>query len=163
MTILHGKARGVAVAGSLLIGLLILAAPGYGKKKDKDVEPPFQYQAGTEDIAKGCAGKLEVLKDRLAFSCPGASLNLLFSQVTLMQYRPDVSPQVMAMPVPWKLKPQLTRVRENKYFTIVCTDQGKLRVVVLHVEENDMRPYFAEIELRSGKGVQEYRSFDEFN
>ena len=69
----------------------------------------------------------------------------------------------MGMNIPWKLRPQLTRVRQNKYFTIVCNDQGKLRVVVFRVEENDMRPYFAEIELRSGKSVQEYRSFDEFN
>ena len=34
---------------------------------------------------------------------------------------------------------------------------------MLRVGEDAMRPYFAEIELRSGKSVQEYRSFDEFN
>jgi hypothetical protein len=68
----------------------------------------------------------------------------------------------MAMKIPWKVVPQLPRVKENKYFTVVCNEQGKLRVVVLRVNENDMRPYFAEIELQSGKSVQEYRSFDEF-
>ena len=54
------------------------------------------------------------------------------------------------------------RGRENRYFTIVSSDQGKLRAVVLRVDENNMRPYFAEIELQSGKSVEEYRSFDEF-
>jgi len=34
--------------------------------------------------------------------------------------------------------------------------------VVLRVDEKDMRPYFAEIELQSGKSVQEYRSYEEF-
>lgn len=160
----HGNIQRIAVSFSLLTGLLLFVSPAFGKhKKDKDVEPPFQYQAGTEDIAKGCAGRLEVLKEGFTFTCPGSTLTLPFSGVTVMQYRPDVSDQVMAMNVPWKLRPQLTRVRQNKYFTIVCNDQGKLRVVVFRVEENDMRPYFAEIELRSGKSVQEYRSFDEFN
>lgn len=86
-----------------------------------------------------------------------------YSAVTVMQYRPDVSTEVLAMKIPWKIAPQLARVRENKYFTIVCNDHGKLRAVVLRVEEDDMRPYFAEIELQSGKSVQEFRDFGEFN
>jgi hypothetical protein len=73
-----------------------------------------------------------------------------------------VSEEVLAMKIPWILRPQLIRVRENKYFTIVSNDQGKLRAVVLRVDESNMRPYFAEIELQSGKSVQEYRSFGEF-
>ena len=164
MTNPRGNTRLIAIAISLLMGFPLPANSTFGKhKKDKDVDPPFQYQAGTEDIAKGCAGRLEVLKDGFSFSCPGATFNLPFSGITLMQYRPDVSDKVLAMSIPWKLKPQLTRVRENKYFTIVCNEQGKVRAVVLRVDENNMRPYFAEIELRSGKSVQEYRSFDEFN
>jgi hypothetical protein len=163
MTIPRGSTRRITISIGMLIGLFLLVCSAYGKHKDKDVDPPFQYIAGTEDIAKNCAGRLEVLKDRFTFSCPNTTLTLMFADVSLMQYRPDVSQQVMNMPVPWKIKPLLTRVRENKYFTIVSNNQGKLRVVVLHVEENDMRPYFAEIELRSGKSVQEYRSYDEFN
>jgi len=67
------------------------------------------------------------------------------------------------MKIPWKIKPEITRVTVNKFFTVVCNEQGKLRAVILRVSEDDMRPYFAEIELQSGKSVQEYRSFDEFN
>jgi len=158
----HRTTQRIGTSISLLMALLLLTGSSYGKHKKTD-EPPFQYQAGTENIEKGCAGKLEVLKEGFTFKCPGGSFNLPFSAVALMQFRPDVSAEVLAMKIPWKIQPQLPHVRENKFFTIVCTEEGKLRAVVLRVSEDDMRPYFAEIELQSGKSVQEYRSFDEFN
>ena len=151
-----------AISIHLMVGLLLLASPAFGKHR-KVEGPPFQYEAGTDDIEKGCAGKLEVLKEGFKFQCPSGSLSLPFSGVTLMQYRPDVSAEVLGMKIPWKSKPQVQRLRENRFFTIVCNDQGKLRAVVLRVSEDDMRPYFAEIELQSGKSVQEYRGFDEYN
>jgi len=151
----------IAISIYLVVALLLTGA-SYGKHK-KVEEPPFEYLAGTENVDKGCGGKLEVLKEGFTFRCPGATFNLPFSTITLMQYRPDISAEVMGMKIPWKIKPQLQRLRENKYFTIVCNDQGKLRAVILRVDENDMRPYFAEIELQSGKSVQEFRSYDEYN
>ena len=75
---------------------------------------------------------------------------------------PNLSDEVLAMKIPWIIKPQLPRVRNNKFFTVVWNEGGTLHAVVLRVEEKDMRPYFAEIELQSGKSVQEFRSFDEF-
>lgn len=150
------------VSIGLLAALPLLVSPGYGKHKKPD-EPPFEYVAGTEDIEKGCGGKLEVLKEGFRFNCPGATFSLPFSGITVMQYRPDVSQEVLAMKIPWKIRPQFPRVRENKFFTIVSNEKGKLRAVVLRVEEDQMRPYFAEIELQSGKSVQEYRDFGEFN
>jgi len=158
----HRITKRIAISINLLMTLLLLISPSYGKHKKTD-EPPFQYLAGTENIEKGCAGKLEVLKEEFTFKCSSGTFNLPFSAITLMQYRPDVSAEVLAMKIPWKITPQLARVRENKYFTIVCNEQGKLRAVVLRVSEDDMRPYFAEIELQSGKSVQEYRSFGEFD
>jgi hypothetical protein len=146
----------------LPMALFLPIGSSYAKHKNSAEEPPFLYQAGTEDIPKGCGGKLEVLKEGFAFHCPGKDITLPYSAITLMQFRPDVSPEVMAMKVPWVLAPGLTRVRENKYFTIVSNVHGKLRVVVFRVDENNMRPYFAEIELESGKSVQEFRSYDEF-
>jgi hypothetical protein len=157
----HRMTQRMAISVSLLMALLLLISSSYGKNK-KTEELPFEYMAGTENIEKGCGGKLEVLKEEFTFKCPGGTFSLPFSAITVMQYRPDVSAEVMAMKIPWKVVPQLPRVKENKYFTVVCNEQGKLRVVVLRVNENDMRPYFAEIELQSGKSVQEYRSFDEF-
>jgi len=158
----HRRTQHLAIAVNLLVALFLLPASGYGKHKKPD-EPPFQYEAGTENLERGCAGKLEVLREGFTFKCPGGTFSLPFSGVTLMQFRPDISAQVLAMKVPWKLQPQPVRTRENKFFTIVCKDQEKLRVVVLRVSEDDMRPYFAQIELQSGKTVQEYRSFEEFN
>jgi len=158
----HRNARRLAISINLLVGLLLLISPAYGRHR-KIEAPPFQYEGGTEDIEKGCAGKLEVLKEGFTFRCPSGSISLPFSGVTLMQYRPDVSAEVLGMKIPWKLKPQVQKLRENKYFAIVSNEQGKLRAMVLRVNEDDMRPYFAEIELQSGKSVQEYRSFDEYN
>ncbi len=157
----HRITKSRAMAMNVMV-LLLLSGLSYGKHRKND-EPPFQYVAGTENLDKGCAGKLEVLKEGFTYKCAGGSLNLPFSEVTLMQYRPNVSPEVMAMKVPWKVAPEFAKIKENRYFTIVAKAEGKLRVVVLRVEQDDMRPYFAEIELESGKTVQEYRSFDEFN
>jgi len=140
---------------SLMMALLLLISSSYGKHKNTEA-PPFQYEVGTENFDKGCGGKLEV------FRCPGGTLHIPYSGITVMQYRPNISDEVLAMKIPWIIKPQLPRVRNNKFFTLVWNDSGKVHAVVLRVEENYMRPYFAEIELQSGKSVQEYRSFDEF-
>jgi hypothetical protein len=161
MMMAHHMTKRIAISFGLLMALLLPASAGYGKHK-KAAEPPFEYLAGTENMERGCAGKLEVLKEGFSFSCPSGTFSLPFSGVTLMQFRPDVSAEVLALKIPWKIKPQLARVRENKYFTIVCNEQGRLRAVVLRVSEDSMRPYFAEIELQSGKSVQEYRSYGEF-
>jgi len=158
----HHMTKRLAISISLLTALLLMISSSYGKHK-KAEEPPFEYLAGTENVERGCAGKLEVLKDAFAFKCAAGGFNLPFSGITFMQFRPDVSAEVLALKIPWKIKPQLNRVRENKYFTIVCNEQGKLRAVILRVSEDAMRPYFAEIELQSGKSVQEFRSFDEYN
>ena len=158
----HHLTKRLAIAIGLLMAMLLLVSASYGKHK-KVEEPPFEYLAGTENVEKGCAGKLEVLKDGFSFRCSSGTFSLPFAGITFMQFRPDVSAQVLALKIPWKIKPQLARVRENKYFTVVCNEQGKLRAVVLRVSEDDMRPYFAEIELQSGKSVQEYRDFGEFN
>lgn len=162
MTMSDGTTKRIMMAINLTTALCLLTVSSYGKHKKTEV-PPFQYEAGTEDIEKGCAGKLQVLKAGFTFECPGGSFSLPFSAITLMQYRPDVSAEVFAMKIPWKLKPLSTKLRENKFFTIVGNDQGRLRAVVLRVDEEEMRPYFAEIELQSGKSVQEFRSFGEFD
>jgi hypothetical protein len=158
----HRMTRRIAVAAGLLTAMLLLTGSSYGKHKKTVEDPPFLYQAGTENIEKGCGGKLEVLKDAFAFHCPGGTFTLSYANITLMQYRPNLSNEVTAMKIPWAYPPVLARSSSNKYFTIVSNEQGKLRAVVLRVDEKEMRPYFAEIELQSGKAVQEYRSYEEF-
>jgi len=158
----HRMTQRLAIPINLLVALLLLTGSSYGKHQ-KVVEPPFQYLAGTENIDRVCSGKLEVLKEGFTFNCAAGTFSLPYSAITLMQYRPDVSAEVLAMKIPWKMKPQISRVRQNQFFTVVCNVQGKLRAVILRVSEDDMRPYFAEIELQSGKSVQEYRSYGEFD
>jgi hypothetical protein len=156
------RIRKPLVVSAILLVAVLLAGTSFGKHKTTPDAPPFQYAAGTENIEKGCEGKLEVHKEGITYICPGGTFSMAFSGITVMQFRPDVSDKVMAMKIPWKIAPMLPKIKENKYFTIVSNERGKLRAVVLRVSENDMRPYFAEIELQSGKGVQEYRNFDEF-
>ncbi len=162
MIMLRRITRNIAISAGLITASFLLMGVGFSKSKKPVEAPPFLYQAGTENIEKGCGGRLEVRKEEFAFHCSGGAFELPYANITLMQYRPDLSPEVLAMKIPWAYTPMLARVSSNKYFTIISKDQGKLRVVVLRVDENNMRPYFAEIELQSGKSVQEYRSYDEF-
>jgi hypothetical protein len=150
----------ISIASSLLV-LLLCSGLADGKRKPAD-EPPFQYVGGTENIPRGCGGKLEVRKDGLAFTCTTGSISLPFSAITLMQYRPDLSSQVWRMNIAWKVEPPRERVRHNKYLTVVYGEQGTIHAVVLSVEPDSLRPYLAEIELKSGKSVEVYRSYDEF-
>jgi hypothetical protein len=157
----YNSTKRIAMISTLLAAVFLLTGSAFGRHKGPE-DPPFQYLAGTENITKGCQGRLQVLKEGLTYICPSGTFLIPFASITLMQYRPDVSKDVLNMKIPWKIQPTLPRVRENKYFAIVCNQQGKVHAVILRVDEDVMRPYFAEIELRSGKSVQEYRSFGEF-
>jgi hypothetical protein len=152
--------KGISVASGVLV-LLLCTGFAYGKRKPAN-EPPFDYVGGTENIQPGCAGKLEVLTDGLAFTCPTGSVNLPFAAITLMQYRPDLSDEVREMKIAWRVQPPHDKARHNKYFTVVSNEHGTIHAVVLSVERESMRPYLAEIELKSGKSVEVYRSYDEF-
>ena len=118
-------------------------------------EAIFQYAGGTEKIEIDCAGKLEVTQDSLVFRCPGASVVMPFSTITLMEFRPDVSHRVRKLKLKWTTYPNtLIAGKQNQYFTVVCKKEGATQVVVLRVDPIAMRPYLAEIELKSGKRVE---------
>ena len=118
-------------------------------------EAIFQYAGGTEKIEIDCAGKLEVTMEGLNFKCPAGSVEMPFSTITLMQFRPDVSPSVRKLKLKWTTYPNiLIAGRHNRYFTVVCKKQGVTHVMVLRVDALSMRPYLAEIELKSGKRVE---------
>jgi hypothetical protein len=150
----------ISMTSSLLV-LIFLAGFVYGKKKPPVDQPPFEYVAGTEAIERGCDGKLEVLKDSLAFSCPNGSVNLPFSAITLMQYRPDLNPKVARMKIAWKVRPVITKAKQNQYLTLLYNEKDVTHAVVLKVDQPAMRPYLAEIELKTGKSVQVFRSYDD--
>ena len=122
----HRMTKRLAISVGLLMALFLLISSSYGKHKKTEEEPPFLYVAGTENIAKGCGGKLEVLKEGLTFKCPGSTLNLPFSTITLMQYRPDVSAEVMAMKIPWKVAPEFHRVERKQVLYYRVQGTGKI-------------------------------------
>jgi hypothetical protein len=134
---------------------IILIAPTAAIGTEPTREAIFQYAGGTEKIEMDCAGKLEVTLEGLIFRCPAGSVDMPFSTITLMQFRPDVSPRVRKLKLKWTTYPSiLIAGKQNRYFTVVCKKQGVTHVVVLRVDSLSMRPYLAEIELKSGKRVE---------
>jgi hypothetical protein len=137
----------------LLVALLIPASAAFATEQGK--EAVFQYAGGTEKIEIDCAGKLEVTTEGLIFKCPGAMVDMPFSTISLMQFRPDISPQVRNLKLKWKTYPSiLIAGKQNRFFTVVCKKQGVTHVMVLRVDSVSMRPYLAEIELKSGRRVE---------
>jgi hypothetical protein len=137
------------------LAFMILIPPSAAFGTEPNKEAVFQYAGGTEKIEIDCAGKLEVSPEGLNFRCPGGSVDMPFSAITLMQFRPDVSSRVRKLKLKWTTYPSiLIAGRQNRYFTVVCKKQGVTRVVVLRVDALAMRPYLAEIELKSGKRVE---------
>ena len=135
--------------------LLILIPPRAAFAIEPAREAVFQYAGGTERIEVDCVGKLEVTQESLIFNCPGGSVEMPFSTITLMQFRPDVSPHVRKLKLKWTAYPNiLIPGKQNRYFTVVSKKQGVTHVVVLRVDPLSMRPYLAEIELKSGKRVE---------
>ena len=133
--------------------MLFLASAAFGNEQTRD--SVFQYAGGTERIEIDCAGKLEVTPEGLVFKCPSGSVDMPFSTITLMQFRPDVSQRVRKLRLKWSSYPSiLIAGKQNRYFTVVCRKQGVTHVVVLRVDPLSMRPYLAEIELKSGKRVE---------
>jgi len=137
----------------LIFALLIPSGAAWGTEQGK--EAVFQYAGGTEKIEIDCAGKLEVSTEGLAFKCPGAAVDMPFATISLMQFRPDISPQVRNLKLKWKTYPSiLIPGKQNRFFTVVYKKQGMTHVMVLRVDPLSMRPYLAEIELKSGKRVE---------
>jgi len=137
----------------LIFVLLIPPSAALGTEESK--EAIFQYAGGTEKIEIDCAGKLEVTAEGLIFRCPGATVEMPFSTITLMQFRPDISQQVRNLKLKWKTYPTiLVAGKQNRYFTVVSKKQGVTHVMVLRVDPTSMRPYLAEIELKSGRRVE---------
>jgi hypothetical protein len=98
---------------------------------------------------------LEVTLEGLNFQCPGTSVDMPFSTISLMQFRPDVSLRVRKLKLKWSSFPTaLVPAKHNQFFTVVWKKQGVTHVLVLRVDPLSMRPYLAEIELKSGKRVE---------
>jgi hypothetical protein len=141
---------------------LVLAGSAFGDQKTRD--SIFQYAGGTEKIDLECAGRLEVRLDSLSFNCPAGSVSMPFSAITLMQFRPDVSRHVRKIKLKWTTFPSpLISGKTNRYFTVVYKQDEVTHVVVLKTDPDTMRPYLAEIELKSGKRVEVMTDNDDYS
>lgn len=147
----RGLKLGIAIAP-----LLVLVHWAFGTEKPEPLL--FKYAGGTENLFEGCAGNLEVLPAVLTFKCEAGSVSVPYSSISLMQYRPDVSKKVWKMKPKWKVKPAyvvpVLGGKRNRFFTVLFSADGARRAVVLEVLPGVMRPYLAEIDLKSGKRVE---------
>ena len=149
---------GLAMGASLLIS-------GEARAKEDPLPPQFKYAGGTESLSQGCEGNLEIGSEGLTFKCVGGSVSAPYASISLMQYRSDVSKKVRKMKVKWTVRPDyvtpLIGGRRNRFFTVVFRTGGAIRVVILRVQPEAMRPYLAEIDLRAEKRV-EVESYEEY-
>ncbi len=148
-----------------IIFLLALAGTAFGRAKGK--EPSFQYVGGTENVLEGSRGNLEMGPEALTFRTHDSSVLVPYSAIKLMEFRPDVSRKVRKAKVAWKVKPPYGGGKKNHFFAILFDEEQPKRprhAMVLKVSPEAMRPYLAEIDLKSGKrvevkGYEEYESF----
>lgn len=126
----------------------------------------FRYVGGTWELKGRCRGQLQIGTNSVAFKCKEQIFDLPFESLTYMEYRPAPSEKLREAKVRWRRKPPLgvgVRVpwkrRKNKYFSVMFSKGGELGVAVFRVKPRVMRPYLAELDLRSGMRV-EMDSFD---
>ena len=147
------------VLALLLSGASLLAA------REEPLRAQFKYAGGTESLAGGCAGNLQLNPEALTFKCAKGTISVPYSSISLMQYRSDISNRVHRLKVRWKVHPgeglPFVSPKQNRFFTVVYRLEGRPHVIVLKVRPEAMRPYLAELELRAEKRV-EVQSYEEY-
>lgn len=146
------------MAKSALALACLLGAGSFAFARKPRQASPFKFVGGTEKIPESCKGLVEVGSAALTFTCSNSSVSVPYASISLMQYRPDISRKIRKMKIKWEVRPQ-TRMRilsggKNRYFTIVYEEQGTIHAIVLGVPPETMRPYLAEIDVKSGKRVE---------
>jgi hypothetical protein len=139
-----------------LAAILTLVAGTRGREHAK--EPPFKFVGGTEALPVGCKGELELLAQHIVFRCPLGSVTIPYQSVHMMEYRSNLSKDLRRMKIKWKVRPEIVGPlfgkKENRYFTIVYGQPRPTEALVLKVSPDDMRPYLAEIDLKTGHRVE---------
>lgn len=136
---------------SLLMTALLLAATACGASKNQEL---FKYVAGTGTMSKGCAGKLEVTNSALVFRCGKQSLTMPYKAITEMSYMSRVSKRIRKMKLDWTVKPTSSHSKHQGFFTVLYTEEGRSQAAILKVWNDTMRPYMAEIDLKTGQPIR---------
>lgn len=142
------KSKGPVVLTAMVV--LLVAASSYGRSHKKT---SFEYVAGTESIPKGCQGKLEVTNAALVYQCAESSIAVPYHSITTMEYKPRVSKQLRKMKLNWAIKPSSSRSKHEGFFSVLYSEKGQTRAIILKVSPDTMRPYLAEIGLRTGRPI----------
>ncbi len=142
-----------AAAFLVVATILLLAPPAWGRSHRS---PFFQYVAGTEPLPQGCDGKLEVKEKALEFQCGGAAVTVPYKSITEMEYRPTVSKGIRKMKLNWVIKPSSSHGKHEGFFTVLFSDNKQTHAIILKVSNATMRPYMAEIDLKTGQTIHSH-------
>jgi hypothetical protein len=152
--------RVTLLAAGLALGLLGFPSSLWPSPSDRPLVPQFKYFGGTEDVPSDCVGALQLIPDGLKFTCGHSSLEIPYGAIQIMEYRADVSRRVRKLKVKWRVIPPYVHPHDNRFFTLVYRTSGATRVVVFDVPPDEMNPYLAEIDLKSGRRVDVQRHED---
>lgn len=147
--------RGIIAAAILTIGaFLLLTPPVWGKSHPS---PFFDYAGGTENLPKGCEGKLEIKEKNLVYHCGDVSVVVPYSSITQMEFLPKVSKQIRKMKLDWAVKPTSSHSKHEGFFSVLFSGSGQTHAIVLKVSDDTMRPYMAEIDLKTGRSIESHQ------
>lgn len=140
-------------AAFLAAAILLLAPPAWGRSHHT---PFFEYVAGTEPIPQGCKGKLEVKEKDLVFQCAGAAVTIPYKSITEMEYHRTVAKQIRKMKLNWVIKPSSSHSKHEGFFTVLFSRDKQTHAIILKVPNETMRPYMAEIDLKTGQTIHSH-------
>jgi len=143
--------KGVKAAVFLIVIAILLPMPSALARSRNN--PPFEYVGGTESISRGCEGKLEVTEAALVFRCATGSISVPYASITQMEYLPRISKQIRKMKLRWTVKPPSSHSKHEAYFSVLYSEKGRTHAMVLKAPPETMRPYMAEIDLRTGRAI----------
>jgi hypothetical protein len=136
---------------AFLAAVLLLMPQAWARSRDQAL---FKYVAGTESMPKDCMGKLEVTESQMVFQCAGKSLSVPYSNITKMEFQPRVSKKIRKMKLAWTIKPTSARGKHEGFFTVIYRASSETHAIILRVRNETMRPYMAEIDLRTGRPIE---------
>jgi hypothetical protein len=103
---------------------------------------------------------MQIARDELSFTCASGTISIPYTAIAQMQYRPDVDRKLRKQKIPWKVHPPWNRNPRNRFFTVRYHANGE-QAAVFQVEPDVMLPFLAEIDLKTGKRVEVYESFEQ--
>jgi hypothetical protein len=141
----------IAGTVALVIAVFGLALQAWGRSNQ---EALFKYAGGTEQVLKGCEGKLEVNESDMVFECDGKSISVPYNAVTQMEFLPQISKKIRKMKLHWAVKPPSSRGKHEGFFSVIYSTEGQTHAIILKARDETMRPYLAEIDLKTGRPIE---------